>query len=127
MSDYLGTILLSGFLSSVTAACITLYFQRRTARLDRKLDCLRRVAAFRSVPPKKEWLEALNEICITFNGSEEVMNALAKFERDIRATGGHKNELLVDLIKAMMDDLKLSRVKFDEEFLLRPFGSKLAG
>ena len=55
------------------------------------------------------------------------MNALAKFERDIRATGGHKNELLVDLIKAMMDDLKLSRVKFDEEFLLRPFGSKLAG
>jgi hypothetical protein len=44
-----------------------------------------------------------------------------KFERDIWATGGHKNELLTDLIKAMMDALSLSREHLDDESLLRPF------
>ena len=123
MTEFWTTILASGVLSGLIATSVTLYFQNRSAGRQRKMDCLRRVAAYRAMPPKKEWLEAMNEIFITFNTSPGVMTALAKFERDIRATGGHKNELLVDLIKAMMDDLNLSREKIDDDFLLRPFGS----
>jgi translation initiation factor 2 alpha subunit (eIF-2alpha) len=123
MIEFWATFLASGVFSGLIATSVTLYFQNRIASKQRRLDCLRRVAGYRSMPPKHAWLEAMNEICITFNNSEAVMAALAKFERDIRATGGHKNELLVDLIKSMMADLNLSRVNIDDDFLLRPFSS----
>jgi len=126
MTDFWPTFLASGIFSGLISASVTLYFQNRGAAKQRKLDCLRRVAAYRSMPPKQAWLEAMNEICITFNDSKEVMTELTKFERDIRSSGGHKNELLVDLIKAMMNNMKLTREKIDDEFLLRPFSSREA-
>jgi hypothetical protein len=117
-------ILTSGIFSGLVAAGVTNFIQLRAAAKQRKLDCLRRLAASRSMPPTDKFVEALNEICITFNDSPLVMKALANFERDIRATGGHKNELLTDLFKTMMDALKPSRKDLDNEFLLRPFAVK---
>ena len=121
MADIWVPILASGIFSGLIAAGMTNLIQLRAAAKQRKLDCLRRFAASRSVPLTTKFTEVLNEICITFNDSPRVMIALQKFERDIWATGGHKNELLTDLIKAMMDALRLSREHLDDESLLRPF------
>jgi hypothetical protein len=117
------SIIASALLSGAVATALSLYIQNKRAIRARKADCLRRVVGLRSAPPNKEWLAAMNEIVVTFNTSSAVIKSLAVFERDIRATGGHKNELLIDLIKEMMRDLDLSRDGIDDEFLLRPFGS----
>jgi uncharacterized protein DUF6680 len=121
---HLFAIVSAGVFSGLIGVIVTLLVQRRRELRQRKLDCLRRVAAYRAMPIKEPWLEALNEIFVTFNQSPKVLKALSTFERNIRATGGHRNEDLLDLIKAMMADLKLSREGLDDEFLLSPFRSK---
>jgi hypothetical protein len=125
MNLFWTTFLAAGLFSGLIATTATLYFQARSAAKQRKLDCLRRIAAYRAMPPKQAWLEAMNEVFVTFNDSSDVIGKLAIFERDIRARGGHRNELLVDLIKAMMNDLGLNRENIDDEFLLRPFSTAL--
>lgn len=114
-------IAIAALVSGLLATSVTLYFQHRRALKERKIDCLRRVVGYRSMPPVPAWTSAMNEICVTFNNSTPVMTALALFERGIRTTGGHANELLLDLIKAMMKDTGMSRTQIDDEFLLRPF------
>jgi len=115
----------------VEAARVAENLRRGSAQEDErarlKFDCLRRIAGHRAISPSPEWLAALNEVFVVFNDAEPVMRELAKFERTIRATGGHRNEELVDLIKAMMNDLRLSRELIDDEFLLRPFGGVAPG
>lgn len=95
--------------------------QKAVAR-ELKVDCLRRVVALRTVRPKPEWLAALNEICVVFSNSPTVMAALDAFAQYIWKHGGHSNELLVDLIQAMLKDLDISLGTLNDEFILRPFG-----
>ena len=118
------SIFASAIFSGLLGVTVTLCVQKRRELRLRKLDCLRRVAAYRSIPLKESWFDALNEIFVTFNQSTEVISSLIKFERTIRVSDGHRNEDLLDLIKAMMKDLKLSRENLDDEFLLRPFKAK---
>ena len=98
--DALWPIVVSGLLSSLLATGITLYVQQRTTRRQMKLDCLRRLAAFRTPQPTEKFIEALNEVFVTFNDAREVMSALSKFNRDVRDGRGHRNEHLIDLLKA---------------------------
>jgi hypothetical protein len=118
------SIFASAIFSGLLGVTVTLWVQKRRELRLRKLGCLRRIAAYRSVPLREPWFEALNEIFVTFNQSPDVINSLNKFERAIRVAGGHRNEDLLDLIKAMMKDLNLSRENLDDEFLLRPFGGR---
>ena len=119
-----GPQILAALISGAVATAITIYVQARAAMKVRKLDCLRRVVAYRFALQCAEWLAALNEIAVTFNDAPKVMDRLHAFERTIRATGGHRNEELLDLIKQMMHHLRLSLSRLDDEFILRPFGAK---
>jgi hypothetical protein len=97
--------------------------QRRDAvRYERKLDCLRRVAGERSTPPLQKWLAALNEIVVTFNDAKEVIECLKKVQ-GAAIRRGHHNSDLIDLIKAMMDDLNLDRSSINDEILLSVLSS----
>ncbi|WP_193316437.1 hypothetical protein [Methylorubrum populi] len=88
-----------------------------------KFDCLRRVAGHRTASSfRPEWFAALNEIYVVFNDSPAVLQKMVAFQRSA-FRGSASNEDLLDLIKAMMDDLKLDRSMLDDGFLLSPFGS----
>jgi hypothetical protein len=96
--------------------------RRDAARYERKLDCLRRVAGERSTPPSQKWLAALNEIVVTFNDAKEVIECLKKVQ-SAAIRRGHHNSDLIDLIKAMMDDLNLDRSAINDETLLSVLSS----
>jgi hypothetical protein len=96
--------------------------RRDAARYERKLDCLRRVAGERSTPPLQKWLAALNEIVVTFNDAKEVIECLKKVQ-SAAIRRGHHNSDLIDLIKAMMDDLNLDRSSINDEILLSVLSS----
>jgi hypothetical protein len=115
------SVLASGVLSSSLATAITLIVQRKRASRERRLDCLRRVAAHRAPPPTAEWIEALNEIFVTFNESDRVMKAVATASRETQSPSGLQNGTLLDLVKSMMDDLNLSKEHIDDAFIMRPF------
>lgn len=97
--------------------------RQRSVMRELKIDTLRRVMGLRAQPPTKEWASSLNEIAVVFNDSTPVISTLVRFEGHIRIHGGHSNELLVELLTAMMEDLKLTAAGLDGEFLLRPFGA----
>ncbi|KAB7785060.1 hypothetical protein F8B43_3093 [Methylorubrum populi] len=59
---------------------------------------------------------------MVFNDSPAVLQKMVAFQRSA-FRGSASNEDLLDLIKAMMDDLKLDRSMLDDGFLLSPFGS----
>ena len=111
----------AAFRTPLSAERLAAAFQTAAADRERKLDCLRRVAAYRAVPPSPEWIAALNEIAVTFNDKPDVMSALTKFENGIQKRGGHDNEDLIRLIETMMVTLGLQTEKIDREFFLRPF------
>jgi hypothetical protein len=115
------SVLASGVFSSALATTVTLMVQRRRASRERRLDCLRRVAAYRAPPPSDDWIEALNEIFVTFNESDRVMKAVATASRETQSPSGLQNGTLLDLVKSMMDDLKLSKDHIDDAFIMRPF------
>jgi hypothetical protein len=108
---------------SLNAAKLSNELQRRdAARYERKLDCLRRVAGERGTPPSQKWLAALNEIVVTFNDAKEVIECLKKVQ-SAAVRRGQENSDLIDLIKAMMDDLNLNRSSINDEIFLSVLSS----
>lgn len=97
--------------------------QRAVAR-ELKIDCLRKAAGLRSTIPTQQWLSAFNEAPVVFNDSERVLAALVAFQRGL--SGPSVDSLLLDVIKAMMDDLGLKRSHLDDDFLMRPFNAPVA-
>ena len=88
-----------------------------------KFDCLRRVAGYRATPIfPPEFFAAMNEAFVVFNDSEPVLRALISLQRGGGTAQG--NYPLLDLMKAMLDDLRLGRRILDDDFLLTPFGPK---
>jgi hypothetical protein len=108
---------------SLNATKFSNELQRRdAARYERKLDCLRRVAGERGAPPSQKWLAALNEIVVTFNDAKEVIECLKKVQ-SAAVRRGRENSDLIDLIKAMMDDLNLNRSSINDEIFLSVLSS----
>jgi hypothetical protein len=108
---------------SLNAANLSNELQRLdAARYERKLDCLRRVAGERGTPPSQKWLAALNEIVVIFSDAKEVIECLKKVQ-SAAVRRGHENSDLIDLIKAMMDDLNLNRSSINDEIFLSVLSS----
>ena len=93
---------------------------------DAKLDCLRRVIAFRGTPVSRDWAAALNEIPVTFTASPEVMRSMVSLQRAVIERPGATETDILELIKAMLDDLGIDRSRLDDRFLLAPIAAQAA-
>ena len=117
------TVIASGAIATIVSLIVQLVWQSRFTVRQVKIDCLRRVVAHRSAPASREFAAALNEIYVTYNQSREVIERMKVFQRHINTTGGHSNDLLLDLIKAMMKDLDMKYDQIDDALLLSKINS----
>jgi hypothetical protein len=111
------SIFASGVVSIVIALVIQLWWERRTAIRNMKIDCLRCIAAHRSAPATKEFAAALNEVVVTFNDSPKVIGKMKLFLQNAR-TGAATDDQMLDIMRAMMDNLGLKYASIGDSGML---------
>jgi hypothetical protein len=85
-----------------------------------KFDCLRRFMAYKNSKYPPEWFAAFNEIPVTFNKSDNVVEIFKRVSR-AHTAGILQDSDLKDLSKAMFRDLRLSLEYIDDDILLKFF------
>ena len=119
--------LVSSLLSGLIAVIVSLLYYRRYEKRQTKLTTLRQFAGSRNDLKGDEFSRAINEIFIVFNDSVKVRQALKSFHQDRVAQSPVSlitNQFLIELFKAMCDDVGLKHTEFTDSFFLTPFNTK---
>lgn len=111
--------LTSGLLGALLS--IVVYSRRERRRV--KVDTLKRFAANRYDLKGDEFSRALNEIFVVFNENTRVMKELQAFHERVSAKQPAEDPL-VQLYKAMCDDVGINYGGFNDSFFLTPFNTK---
>lgn len=112
----------AAFRIPLSAARLSSDMQAKADERERKTDLVRRFAANKSDPPSEQFTSVLNEIAIVFNSSQDVMSAFRIFDASIHRRVGDSNVALLNLIKAMMADLRMN-YEGDDALLMRFYTS----
>lgn len=111
------SIVAGGLVGAVVTLVIQLWWQSKVTARQLKFDCLRRMMAYRTMPPSKEFAAALNEILFTFNDSDKVVINAKVFLRAVTART-QTNEQLFVLIRSMMTDVGLKHKNIEDDVML---------
>ena len=121
------TTLISSLLSGLIAVIVSILYYRRYEKRQTKLATLRRFAANRYDLKDDEFSKAINEIFIVFSGCAKVRQALKRLPED-RVSNSQvapvTDQLMIELFKAMCDDLGLKYTEFTDSFFLIPFNTR---
>lgn len=115
------TILLSG----IFAALVSNHLYKVNLEKQVKIDTFKRVFSYRYDFQSDEFRQALNEIFVIYNDSEQVIKALNNFHDT--ATSNNKNSANDDflkLLKAMCREVDIDYSGVSDSFFLRPFNTK---
>ena len=88
-----------------------------------KLKILRSFAGNRFDLKGDEFSRTLNEISVVFADSPRVKEKLLKFHSKIVSCENSENEL-IELFRAICDDIKLPHQDLDDSLFLRPFNTR---
>lgn len=118
------TILISALLSGVLAVFISTIYNNH--KLDRqiKIDTFKKVFSNRYDLQGVEFSQAINEIFVIYNDSEQVIMALNNFHDTITNNKNSANEDLLILLKAMCKEVKIDDRSVSDSFFLTPFNTK---
>lgn len=116
---------ISGLFSGTLAWLASVIYHRKAARKQMKFDALRELAGRRYDVLGDLFTRSLNQLFVVFNDSEKVRLALKRFHEN-RVSGPSElaNSHLVELFRAMCDDVGIKYSDFTDEFFLRPFNTK---
>lgn len=114
--------LVTGLLGALISTAI---YIRRDRRMF-KVQTLKKFAANRYYISGDKFSEAVNEIFVVFNDSEEVLGALESFhELVVNGIGGQeRKDALVKLFKAMCNDTKIKYKDLNNSLFLIPFNAR---
>ena len=118
------TIIISALISGLLGVAVSIYYYQKNDRHQAKLNTLRDFVAHRYDMGGPGFFEAVNEVFVIYNDSTEVMEAVQKFHEQC-VSAAHvelKNKYLIELFKAMCDDVKIDYSKSTDSFFLTPFG-----
>ena len=115
-------MLASGLFGALLSSWI---YVRRENRMF-KVQTLKKFAAHRYLVTGDKFSEAVNEIFVVFNDSEEVLRALESFhELVVNGIGGQeRKDALVKLFKAMCSDTKIKYKDLNDSLFLTPFNAR---
>lgn len=125
--------LLVGSLASVGVGVATFYVTRWRSRLDEvrsmKRDFLTRLMAYRYDITGDEFSAALNGASVAFAESPRVKQGLRSFHEAVvaRTEEAETQQRLLGVLRLMFADLDLPVGDLDDEFLLKPFNTRVGG
>ncbi len=114
--------LISSLVSGLIAVSVSILYYRRYEKRQTKLATLRQFAASRYDLKGDEFSKAINEVFIVFNDSVKVRQALKRFHEDrVSRSQAVTDQLMIELFKAMCDDVGVQYTEFTDSFFLTPF------
>ncbi len=114
--------LISSLVSGLIAVIVSILYYRRYEKRQTKLATLRQFAASRYDLKGDEFSKAINEVFIVFNDSVKVRQALKRFHEDrVSRSQAVTDQLMIELFKAMCDDVGVQYTEFTDSFFLTPF------
>ncbi|GIP08153.1 hypothetical protein J1TS5_03230 [Paenibacillus macerans] len=119
--------LASAIISGAIAVFISTWIYKKNELRKAKLDVFRKLMGFRYDIYSKEFAEALNSIFVIFYKSDEVIVALKNFHDATISTHKETSKVeakLLELFKAISNDLGINVGAFSDNFFLMPFQSK---
>ncbi len=116
-------IIISSLISGIVGVLISICYYRRYEKRKVRIDTVKRFFSNRYDLKGDEFSRALNEIYIVFNGSSEVMSALADFHGKV-VSRQNSEDALLKLHKALCISVGISFDKFNDSFFLTPFNTK---
>jgi hypothetical protein len=128
----IGFALTSGAIGAILASLVSAWLTARQEVKRLKLDTFRRIAGWRFTiansvvgqADSTEFFAALNEAAIVFHRAPRVISALEA----IREHGqGHQSENLIELLRAMMADLRIRQGTLSTTLLSTPLIPGRAG
>jgi len=120
---WIATTFVSALVSGIVAVIISIRYYQKNNLQQAKLNTLRDFVAYRHDLAGSGFLETVNQVFVIYNDSEKVMEAVKRFHEQC-VSGGHphlKNQYLVELFKAMCDDVGIDYSEFTDSFFLTPF------
>jgi hypothetical protein len=120
------TAVLIALVTGLLGALISTWIYIRRDRRMFKVQTLKKFAAHRYDITGDVFSEAVNEIFVVFNDSEEVLRALESFhELVVNGIGGkERKDALVKLFKAMCSDTKIKYKDLNDSLFLTPFNAR---
>ncbi|WP_221388488.1 DUF6680 family protein [Clostridium perfringens] len=116
-------IIISSILSGILGVVISTYYHNRAEKRKWKLEILEQLLGNRYDIQGEKFTEAINSVFVVFNDSKDVLIALKEFHQitlGMRTTE-QANQKLLDLFKAMCNDLNIETSILTDNFLLQPF------
>lgn len=127
MDDWI-IILISSIVSGLLGILVTIWYYQRNEIRKTKIKVLLQFIGNRYNLRGDLFTEALNQVFIAFNDSKDVLTAMKAFH-EIVITSQKTNELanmkMLDLIKAMCNNLKISIDPLTDDFFLVVFNPKI--
>lgn len=117
-------VLFSSLLSGLIGVGISTWYHKRAEKRRYKLLLLEKLLGNRNDITGKEFSEALNSVFVLFHDSEPVITALKAFHKNtLNPSRGTdiSNQKLLDLFKAMCEDLDIKPQPLTDNFFLQPF------
>jgi hypothetical protein len=118
------SIIVSSLISGLAGVVISIIYYRNYESRQHKLQLLEKLIGNRYDLTGQTFTEALNQVFIVFYDSWEVKAALKDFYEviiDPRSTQDRTNQKLLDLFKAMCENLKISIDPLNDNFFLTAF------
>jgi len=115
-------VVVSGAAGVICAQFLSIWHARKLV----KLDVLRKIAGNRAavsdnplLDQRARFFEGLNEVMIVFSDSSEVSKALIEYKAAL-GTSNH-NDRLIDLFKAICQNVGINPSAFNDSLFLQPF------
>lgn len=122
-------VLLSSLLSGIIGVGISNWYHKKAEKRMHKLLLLEKLLGNRHDILGDKFTEALNSVFIVFYDSPSVINALKAFHENtlnpIRGTD-LANQKLLDLFRAMCEDLDIQIRPLTDTFFLQPFNIRVS-
>jgi hypothetical protein len=120
-------VIAAALLSGLLGVAISVIYYRRHEKYLMKLRTLKDFAGYRYDLHGDSFTRAINEIFIVFSESTKVKQALKRFhENSLSPTRNEvlSSQYLVELYKAMCEDLNIKTSDFTDNFFLTAFNVK---
>jgi hypothetical protein len=120
-------IIFPALLSGIIGVGISILYHKKADKKRNKLLLLEKLLGNRNNITGKEFSVALNSIIVLFYDSKPVIKALKAFhENTLNPSTGTdiSNQKLLDLFKAMCEDLDIDHKPLTDNFFLQPFNLK---
>lgn len=117
-------IIISALFSGLLSVFLMNYLNERNEMYNKKLETLVEFVANRYDITGVNFTQALNKAFILFNDSEEVLKAIKNFHDNTQLqnrTTELSNQRLLEIFKAMCEELDINIAQLNDNFFLMPF------